>query len=402
MNTSSDPNKTKLSSSSKVKSKLMNKEIPLMLDSTVLKQVPKLNSQLFKELIKHVHVGIFKLYLSEIVEKEYLTWINEEAQQAFDNVVKATESLNKYYEEPDILGIKFSFNITANAAHSQINDVLKKAVSNWENFKKSTNATVLPIGSSHGNLVMSSYFSGDIPFKKPKNRSDIPDGFIYYSIIDLLKNNDKILFISSDKNLVKKISGAQVICFENLTDLFSNKEYGIQGDFFQKLENNDRANFLFKYFTDEIHRKAVHQIEFSDLIYSIEGELVNNVVGEFSEIFSSVETVTFDKNNIKVISKNAYLIPFSAVLVHLVKSESSKDDLLLFSVERISNLQKERNDDGKFEISESFKNMVIGNLSVIFEDSNPVEWEEKKSDGIFKEPEIEEIIMTLEDIKLNT
>jgi len=42
----------------------MKTAIPLMLDSTVFKQVPKLNSQLFKELVKYTRVGIYKLYIS--------------------------------------------------------------------------------------------------------------------------------------------------------------------------------------------------------------------------------------------------------------------------------------------------------------------------------------------------
>lgn len=379
----------------------MNKEIPLMLDSTVLKQVPKLNSQLFKELIKHVSIGMFKLYLSEVVEKEYLTWIKEEAQRAYDNVVKATESLNKYYEEPKIFGMKLSFNTTASIANNQIDGVLKKAVSNWEDFKKSTNATILPIESSHGNLVMSSYFNGDAPFKKAKNRSDIPDGFIYCSIVDLLEYNDKILFISSDKSLVKRITSDQVICFESLSKLLSSEEHGIQDDFFKKLNNSDKEIFLFKYFVDEIQRKAIHQIELSDLIYSIEEELGEDVVGEYSDVFSCVETISFDEENIRLISKNIYLLPFSADIVHSVNSEASKDNLSAFSEERIRSLEKEVNDDGSFKITESSKNTVQGNLSVTFGGSNPLLWEEKRSDNFFVEPEIEEIIITLEDIKLN-
>ena len=333
--------------------------------------------------------------------RHYLTWIKEEAQKAYNSVVKATESLNKYYEEPDIFGMNISSNMTASIAHSQINGLLKKAVSNWEEFKKSTNATVLPIESSHGSLVMSSYFSGDIPFKKIKNRSDIPDGFIYYSIIDLLEHNDKVLFISSDKSLVKRISGDQVVCFESLSELFLSKKYRVQDDFFQKIDNNDRAILLFKYFTDEIQRKAIHQIEFSDLICSIEEELEDDVVGEYSDVSSSVETVTFDKNNIRSISEHTYLLPFLADIVHLVNSEAGKDSLSLFSKERVGSLEKEVDDDGNFRISETFKNTVQGHLSVTFEDSSPLQWEEKKSDSFFVESEVEEIIMTLEDIKLN-
>lgn len=373
-----------------------------MLDSTVLKQVPKLNSQLFKELIKHVHIDVFKLYVSEIVEREYLTWIKEEAQQAFDNVVKATESLNKYYEEPELFGMKLSFNVTANIAQNQINEVLKKVVNNWEDFKKLTNATILPIESSHGNLVMNSYFSGEMPFKSIKNRTDIPDGFIYYSIVGLLEKNEKVLFVSRDKSLVKRINGDQIVCFESLAELFSSKEYKIQEDFFRELKDNDRAIYLFKYFTDEVQRKAKRKIEFSDLISDIQDELKDDFIGEDIDVSSSVENIEFNNDNIRVISESSYLLPFSAEIVHSISSEVSKDDLSFFSEARINNLEKDIKDDGRFEISESIRNKVQGNLSVTFAKSNPLSWKEKKPDDFFSEPEIEEIIMFLEDIKLNS
>lgn len=376
----------------------MTKEVPVMLDSTVLKQVPKLNSPIFKQLKKYSDIGVFKLYLSEVVEQEYLTWITEKVQQAYDDVVKATLSLDTYYEKPRML---FLLDFTAHMAYRQINEVLENIVNNWKTFKESANVTILPIESSHGCLVMSSYFRGDIPFKGIKNRSDIPDGFIYHSILDLLSTNDKVLFVSQDKKLVKKIGSDCIVCFESLSELFLSQEYRIQDDFFQKLKNDDRAIYLFKYFIDEIQRKAVYQIEFSDFIYSIEEEFGDDVVGEYLDVSSSVETVTFDEKNIKVISKHSYLLPFSADLIHLVNSKASKDDLLFFSEKRINNLEKEVNDDGEFKISESFKNTVQGNLSVIFEDSNPLLWEEKKSDKFWVESTIEEITVTIEDIKLN-
>lgn len=376
----------------------MNKEIPLMLDSTLLKQVPKLNSQLFKELIKLVNIGVYKLYFSEIVEREYLTWIKEEAQKAYNNVVKATESLDKYYEEPNVFGL--SLNSTASIAHSQISGVLKKVVSNWEDFKKSTNAIILPIESSHGELVMNSYFSGDIPFKNVKNRSDIPDAFIYHSIKDLLKINEKVLFISSDKNFVKRINNDQVVCFENLSELFANDEYRIQDDFFQKLKQDDKAVFLFRYFTDDIQKKAIYQIEFSDFVRDTGEELEGIAIGSYKEVFSTVEVITLDEKNIKKISKNSYLLPFTATVVHSVKSEANLEDLSLISEENIRNIDKEVNDEGFFEITESIKDTFQGDLSVVFESSDPLLWEENvRGHGFFEEREIEEITINLEDIK---
>lgn len=368
-----------------------------MIDSTVLKQVPKLNSQLFKELVKLVNIGVYKLYFSEIVEQEYLTWMKEKAQNAYDNVVKATESLNKYYEEPNLFGL--SFNATVHIAHSQINDVLKKVVTNWEDFKESTNAIILPIDSSHGKLVMSSYFSGDIPFKEVKNRSDIPDGFIYHSIIDLLRTNEQVIFISRDKNFVKRINRDKVVCFESLSELFSADEYRIQDDFFHKLDRDDKGSLLFRYFAEEIQRKAIHLIEYDDYVNDVGEEQGENAIGKYIEVFSTVENITFDEINIKTISNNSYLLPFLANLIHSVKSETNKNDLSLISEKRISNIEKEINDEGIFEITESIKNQFQGHLSVTFANSNPLHWKEKEPSSFFEKPEIEEIVMTLEDIK---
>lgn len=379
----------------------MNKEIPVMLDSTVLKQVPKLNSILFRELVRYVHIGVFKLYLSEIIEKEYLSWIRVEAQKAYDDVVKATESLKKYHEEPNIFGMSLSYNIAADVAQNHINDVLKKVVNNWEEFKEKASVTVLPIENSHGRQVMTSYFSGDAPFKNIKSRSDIPDGFIYCSIVDLLETYKKVLFISHDKNLTKRISSDKIACFESLSNLFSSDEYKIRESFFNKLEENDRAIYLLKYFSDEVHRKAEREIELSDLITDIETEMEGDVIGDYINFSTSVENIAFDMKNIRNISESSYLLPFSATLSHSLSSEASGDDLSFCSEARINGLEKNIKDDGRFELSESSLNKVQGNLSITFSDSNPLSWKEKKSDSLFSEPEIDEIVVCLEDIKLN-
>ena len=118
------------------------------------------------------------------------------------------------------------------------------------------------------------------------------------------------------------------------------------------------------------------------------------------DISSSVQSVLFDITNIKLISGFSYLVPFSAQIVHSVSSESDRDELLFFSKERINNLEKNTNDDGRIEITELFTNKVQGDLSVNFEDSNPLLWKEKKAVDILSESEIEEIIISLEDIQL--
>lgn len=245
--------------------------------------MPKLNSELFKELVKYTRADLYSLFISEIVEKEYISWIRLEAQSAFDTVTKATKSLNKYYEEPNILGFGLGFNATLFAAEGQINGILKKVSDNWLAFKEKTGATILPIQPEHGKMVMDSYFNGEKPFGGIKKRSDIPDSFIFCSLNDLLKCNEKVIFVSSDKRLCKSIGSERIICFDSLSDLFSEGPARLDSRFFRSLDNNNKFYALVKIYEDEIQRKLVREIEFTDLSDIFGDKAIQVAVGDYSD-----------------------------------------------------------------------------------------------------------------------
>src|SRR5680860_671642 len=298
----------------------MKKNIPIMLDSTVLKQVPKLNSELFNELVKYTRANLYSLFISEIVEKEYISWVRLEAQSAFDTVTKATRSLNKYYEEPNILGYGLSFNATIFAAEGQINGILKKVTNNWLAFKERTSTTILPIQPEHGKMVMDAYFNGEKPFGGIKKRFDIPDSFIFCSLNDLLKSNDKVIFVSSDKILCKSICSEKIICFDNLSDLFSEGPARLDSRFFRSLDGNNKFYALVKIYEDEIQRKLVREIEFTDLSDIFGDEPIEVAVGEYSDLSTNVIKIWINFNKAQNISELSYLIPFEAKVKCVIES----------------------------------------------------------------------------------
>lgn len=378
----------------------MDKNIPLMLDSSVFKQVPKLNSQLFKELVKYTRADIYKLYISEIVEQEFISWIKAEAQDAFDTVTKATKSLNKYYEEPSILGFNLGFNPTVFAAENQINGILKKVVDNWVEFKGKTNATVIPIHGHHGISVMNAYFKGEKPFSKIKNRLDIPDAFIYCSLKELLECNEKVIFVSSDKKFSQCIQDEKVTCFESLSDLFSKGPSKLDGRFFNSLDNKNRVFTLVKIYEDEIHRKLVRGIELSDLIEDMGQEFIDFSIGEYSDISTNIVDLNIDTKEIKNISELSFLVPFSARVNCSIESIITKDELSMLNDQRLENIEKEVNDNGDFKVSEAHHFSVIGHFSLNFDETDPSTWkEQKKSDDFWSAHEINEISVSLEDMQ---
>lgn len=379
----------------------MKKTLPLVLDSTIFKQAPKLQSELFHELIKYTRANLYSLYISEIVEQEFVSWVREEAQNAYDTVTKATRSLNKYYEEPSILGLNFDFQPTVVMAGNEINGILKKVTNNWRLFKERTNATVIPILPEHGKIVMDAYFSGSKPFSSVKNRNDIPDAFILCSLHEILKSNEKVIFVSSDKKFIKSIQCDNIKCFESLSELFVSGPAKLDVNFFNSLDVNDKFLSLTKIYEDEINKKLVEELEYSDIDDILGEHLRGNTIGEYDE--TSVKVVKLEKkySEARSISRLSYLVSFDAELKYIIHSSATKDDLILIDDQRLENIEKEVDDNGNFKINESRFYSVSGHFTVKFDDSDPSSWKEQENGKLFKKREIKEITVDLEDITQN-
>ena len=375
------------------------KATPVMLDSSILRQIKKLKSPLLNQLIKYVRIGKYQLYISEIIEKEYLSAIKNEAQEAFDKIVKATKVVYKYYDKPLIMGFPLDFNITVHTAQNHFNDILKNIAENWNEFKNKTNTVILPISEKHGSLVMNAYFEGSEPFSKIKNRDDVPDAFIYYSILEILKEHEKVLFICNDSKFKKNIHNKNIIVFESLNELFASADYGLGDDFFSLLSKKDRAYKMIQFFQDEILSKAEREIEISDLVYDIEHEEKDDLIGSYKETITKASSIMLDYSNIKSITEYSFLVSYNAELNHSLSSIATINELENINIDRKKSIkEKELNDDGTYTITEEYITKVSGSISITFDHSDPLTWKEQESNNLFKEKEIREIEVVLEEI----
>jgi hypothetical protein len=378
----------------------MRKHTPLIIDSSILKQIPKLNSELMKELIKCIRAGIFSLYVPEVIEQEFLTWLQKEIQEAFDSVAKANRSLSKYYEEPSILGMKFDFSETSTRmAHTHMNGILKKAAENWYDFKKGTSATDLPIKGDHASAVMQAYFKGDKPFSFVKDRNDIPGAFIYCCIVDLLNNNDEVVFISQDKKLIKRISSERIICFDNIPSLFSIDKYKVNDNFFCALKDDDLIVTLIRLNQEYINYKSKSAIEYSDPIFVFEEGLQDQAVGNFDRVSTATQDFSIDIKSIRRISELSALVEFKVLLEHTVVSHSSSVELSMIAKERLNRIEHSNNDNGEVELEEKHYSTAKGSISITFDNSQPSTWSVKECPFNIMS-DIEEISIQLEDVEL--
>ena len=248
---------------------------------------------------------------------------------------------------------------------------------------------------------MDAYFRGGKPFSKIKNRNDIPDAFIFCSLNELLKSNEKVIFISSDKKFSEWIQCETIICFENLSDLFNSGPARLDARFFKSLEGNNKFFTLARIYEDEIHRKLVLEIEFSYLTDILDDKIVEEAVGEYSDISTDVIEINKNFNEAKNISGLSYLVSFEAKVKCTVDSYATKDEVIMINDQRLKNIDKEVDDKGNFKVAENHFYCVSGHFSVKFGDSDPSIWKEQKKDGLLEQREIQEITVILEDIQQN-
>lgn len=106
---------------------------------------------------------------------------------------------------------------TIKKSAADLEDLSQKAL---DTLLEQLDTEVIPIANEHGSRVMAGYFKGSSPFSGIKNRQDIPDAFVYETVVDLAPNGPTIVAVTSDGNLRKQLSQVPgVICVEKLEQL---------------------------------------------------------------------------------------------------------------------------------------------------------------------------------------
>lgn len=156
----------------------------------------------FERLCELARSGVVKVYISEVVRRE---WVSHVAEDLFARVSSLQQAAAKLSTHPliDRLGSQFGANEWLSRAvegvpANELQNVSEAAV---DELLTRLDAEVLGIGVGHGARVLDAYFSGGHPFEKAKNRDDFPDSFIYEAAKDLQQSIHKIHCIVSDRRL---------------------------------------------------------------------------------------------------------------------------------------------------------------------------------------------------------
>ena len=153
--------------------------INVVLDSSIFRKSPRLDSREFAVLSEMMEAGHVTLHVPYVVEREIISTLkkdqNERLSGAISNITKALH-YEPRGEKSEELELTLE-NLTAN-----LEALVSERVAAWRLWMDQHGVVRHAITLEQSNNALEAYFNGDPPLKQPKSRKDLPDSFIFPTI----------------------------------------------------------------------------------------------------------------------------------------------------------------------------------------------------------------------------
>jgi ElaB/YqjD/DUF883 family membrane-anchored ribosome-binding protein len=178
--------------------------IHVVLDTNAFTADCRRESGPFRALVRLRKGEKVKLHVPYVVKNEFVSQQKKEGRRLLKDLRNLAHELHSVTLDEVISSFAEDTKGTAHELRGKAGDLLQQE---WEQWLKDVGANEYPIDSSHGALVMEDYFAGKPPFKAVKNREDIPDGFIFQTIIDLAKKYHPLHVVANDNAMRTAAAG---------------------------------------------------------------------------------------------------------------------------------------------------------------------------------------------------
>ena len=260
--------------------------IHLVLDSNIFRKKPRLDSPEFKSIAYLAKKNDIRLHIPYFVEKEFVSFLENEQEKRIDSAIKLLEAVSNYKNTgPATIKI---LEMLENVKSTKKEIIIERSRS-FINWISEVNAERYHLNEQETQKALDAYFYGKLPLKEPKVRKDIPDSFIFQTILSLKGEYKADLYaVIHDNSFREACEKSGLKCFDDLSKFLGLDI--IQELLKQKLiyDNEDR---IFKYLIEltksenESILDAVESLLLSDEYRMISG---GKVPGESNEIYVSL------------------------------------------------------------------------------------------------------------------
>lgn len=196
--------------------------IDLVIDTSIFRNHPRRDTAAFRALTRLCFRRGVQLHVPYFVKNEFLSQQRIAIRTAFTSLDAGIRGITRHCEHTQL--VEFAQKSMAETASvSKIAELL--AVEDFERWLMRCNAIEHPVATDHGIRVAEDYFSGAPPFTSPKQRMDIPDSFIWHTIIDILKTKGALSVVSNDGALHKAaVEREGINAYKQLNDFIDSEQ----------------------------------------------------------------------------------------------------------------------------------------------------------------------------------
>ncbi len=176
--------------------------IHVLIDSSIYRQDQRRCKAGFQAIARLADADLIALHIPYVVLHEVATQQEADYEKHLKDITNGLNSIARMplnaSMDTEIRDIKLRIEGLSNT----LRGFAEVAFTTWA---QQHSAKIHQIGDEHGRAVMNAYFGGKCPFKQTKARDDIPDAFIFKTILDLIRAGESPIVIVADKRFIEKL-----------------------------------------------------------------------------------------------------------------------------------------------------------------------------------------------------
>ncbi len=340
--------------------------IHLVLDTNILSGDPRRNSGPFRALVRLCKAGKAKLHVPFVVKNEFLTQQKQEARKLLKELRSAADKLSSFTLQDEIFGFSEATKTGATNLRKEAGDLVEQE---WEEWLKEVCAVEYPVDPSHGERIIKDYFAGKPPFKAVKNRNDIPDSYVWQTILDLAKTYNALHVVSNDGAVYGAAAGVQgVVAYKRLSEFIDTQQCRAALEALADeavADNVERAGKLLP--------TAKRQLEFAlgnEIIDELDGKTVTDsrIPDDTNEgmiyMINEPSDVSFGFNKVEYYGDSEIGVPFEAITECTLNYAIFKADYYCLDERKTAQISIDERNEHYFDADEDYPIRATGTLQI--------------------------------------
>jgi len=336
----------------------------VVIDTSIFRNDPSRKQVAFKAIERLAKHKRLTLHIPYYVAQEF---ISQQVDEFNGYLQQITDGINGFERKRLSEEATYQTNKLSEEFKLYADYIRHLATSEFHEWMSEVDAQLHAISDSHGRRVAEDYFAGVPPFKSKKNRKDIPDAFIWHTILDLCQEYDEIHFISGDNAFFEACAAVNnVRYYKSIKDFLSSdacrammpevnaREY-IKSFGYNHLNNTNVL--LQNIFNHQIGSFILHSKVKSSGIPSVDGEATIRSLSEANNIIILAEEIQY-------YGEGLFIIPFLTFIGTTLTYLIQRGDYFSLSRHRTRHALVHNTEGSIFEVEENFTIQVNGTFVV--------------------------------------